>query len=84
MNPDTLETDTLLQDLWLHQTPDVAVSAITITPNRVTVRAATTSTDAVCPSCGVSPGGPAASRKPGRVVGSSRRCWPVASMAGCR
>jgi transposase len=47
-------TDNLLQDLWLHQTPDVAISAVTITTTRVTVHAATTRADAVCPSCGTS------------------------------
>ncbi|MFB8183585.1 hypothetical protein ACFC8N_48150 [Streptomyces sp. NPDC055966] len=35
-------TRDLLQDLWLHQTTDVAVSAVTIDANHVTVHAATT------------------------------------------
>ncbi|MFE4626033.1 hypothetical protein [Streptomyces mirabilis] len=35
-------THDLLQDLWLHQTTDVAVSAVTISANSLTVHAATT------------------------------------------
>ncbi|MFF4259686.1 hypothetical protein ACFY1L_51870 [Streptomyces sp. NPDC001663] len=44
----------LLQDLWLYQTADVAVSTVTIHANRVTVHAATTRVGAECPSCGMS------------------------------
>ncbi|MFF4259690.1 hypothetical protein ACFY1L_51890 [Streptomyces sp. NPDC001663] len=42
-------THDLLQDLWLHQTTDVAVSAVTIHANHVTVHAVT-------PRVGVLPG----------------------------
>ncbi|MFJ7244279.1 hypothetical protein ACIQWA_06460 [Kitasatospora sp. NPDC098652] len=34
--------DDLLQDLWLHQTCDVAVNTLTIHADRVTVHATTT------------------------------------------
>ncbi|MFD5922951.1 ISL3 family transposase, partial [Kitasatospora sp. NPDC127035] len=43
--------DELLQDLWLHQTADVAVNTLTVHPHRITVHAATTSGLASCPSC---------------------------------
>ncbi|QHA02072.1 ISL3 family transposase [Streptomyces broussonetiae] len=46
----------LLQDLWLHQTTDVAVSAVTIHADHVTVHAATTRAGAQCPTCGTSSG----------------------------
>jgi hypothetical protein len=35
-------THDLLHDLWLHPTTDVAVSAVTVHANRVTVHATTT------------------------------------------
>ncbi|MFC4591854.1 ISL3 family transposase [Sphaerisporangium corydalis] len=45
-------TDDLLQDLWLGHIPDVAVNTLTISANRVTVHATTTTDGAACPSCG--------------------------------
>jgi transposase len=48
--------DALPQNLWLHQTTDVAISTVTITTHRITVHATTTRADAVCPSCGTSSG----------------------------
>ncbi|MGW4898010.1 ISL3 family transposase [Kitasatospora sp. NPDC004240] len=44
--------DDLLQNLWVHQTADVAVNTLTIHADRVTVHAATTGNEAGCPSCG--------------------------------
>ncbi|MFK0160807.1 ISL3 family transposase [Streptomyces sp. NPDC090493] len=49
-------THDLLHDLWLHQTTDVAVSAVTIHADHVTVHAATTRAGAECPTCGTSSG----------------------------
>jgi transposase len=49
-------THDLLHDLWLHPTTDVAVSAVTVHANRVTVHATTTRAGAPCPSCGTSSG----------------------------
>ncbi|MGW3152131.1 ISL3 family transposase [Streptomyces sp. NPDC001177] len=46
--------DDLLQDLWFHCADNVVLDTITVHRQRITVRAATTSAKAVCPSCGTS------------------------------
>ncbi|MFC4533985.1 hypothetical protein [Sphaerisporangium dianthi] len=45
-------TDDLLNDLWLGHIPDVAVNTLTISANRVTIHATTTTGGAAYPSCG--------------------------------
>ncbi|MET7391713.1 hypothetical protein ACFYPT_42115 [Streptomyces sp. NPDC005529] len=43
--------DTLLQDLWFHHAQEVALDAVTMQPQRVTLHTATASRSAACPSC---------------------------------